>query len=590
MATTKSWPGGSSNVTTQTYNIPQTGNVNWGALSNFLIALADGAQSTTFQKYAVRNATTTPITVVAATDCVVVVDLAVAGASTVNLPAGSNKQIIYVVDGKGDANDNNITVVPNGVETIAGAADYVLTAARQTIMLAFNAADSDWKLVGVSNAPGSEIGGFTSDRAMESSASGLLQASATTSTELSYLIGTTSSVQTQLNSLSSAISGKMSSFLASGDIFVGDGSNVATGVTMTGDVSLDNAGVSTITAGAITNAKVSASAAIAFSKLAALPDGQVLIGSPANIATAQAVTGDITMDSSGVTSISAGAIVNADISASAAISYSKLATLTAGNIVLGNGSNVATSTAVTGDVTINSSGVTAIGAGVIVDSDINASAAISWSKLATMTSANILVGNGSNVATVVPMSGVIAMSNTGATSYASGAFGSLNISTTGTLTSGNATITGFTNGSSAAAGIIGEVLAGTLVRSSQTALTTGTAKTITSVTLTAGDWDIWGLVCFSPAALTSITQLQAAISTANNTMPGVATRAVQNSSGEIIVISSFPAQVPNDDLSLQTLYSYVRISGSVTLYLVAQATFTAAALGGYGSITARRRR
>lgn len=74
-------------------------------------------------------------------------------------------------------------------------------------------------------------------------------------------------------------------------------------------------------------------------------------------------------------------ITNADVSASAAIAYSKLATLTAGNIVLGNASNVATSTAVTGDVTISNSGVTAIASGVIVNADVNASAAIAGTKI-----------------------------------------------------------------------------------------------------------------------------------------------------------------------------------------------------------------
>jgi len=74
-------------------------------------------------------------------------------------------------------------------------------------------------------------------------------------------------------------------------------------------------------------------------------------------------------------------ITNADISASAAIAYSKLATLTAGNIVLGNSSNIATSTAVTGDVTISDAGVTAIASGVIVNADVSASAAIAGTKI-----------------------------------------------------------------------------------------------------------------------------------------------------------------------------------------------------------------
>jgi hypothetical protein len=92
------------------------------------------------------------------------------------------------------------------------------------------------------------------------------------------------------------------------------------------------------------------------------------------------------------TVVLSGAIVNADINASAAIAFSKLATLTAGNILLGNASNVVTSTAVTGDVTIDSSGVTAIGSGVIVNADINASAAIADTKLATISTAGKVSG------------------------------------------------------------------------------------------------------------------------------------------------------------------------------------------------------
>ncbi len=74
-------------------------------------------------------------------------------------------------------------------------------------------------------------------------------------------------------------------------------------------------------------------------------------------------------------------IVNADVNASAAIDFSKLATLTSANIILGSAGNVATSTAVTGDVTISNAGVTAISSGVIVNADVNASAAIAGTKI-----------------------------------------------------------------------------------------------------------------------------------------------------------------------------------------------------------------
>lgn len=70
-------------------------------------------------------------------------------------------------------------------------------------------------------------------------------------------------------------------------------------------------------------------------------------------------------------------------------------TLTAGSIFVGNASNVATATAVTGDVTINSSGVTAITSGVIVNADINATAAIAVSKLAALTVSRAVVSDAS---------------------------------------------------------------------------------------------------------------------------------------------------------------------------------------------------
>ena len=144
------------------------------------------------------------------------------------------------------------------------------------------------------------------------------------------------------------------------------------------------------------------------------------------------LTGDITSVNS-VTSIAAGVIIDADINASAAIVDTKLATIatalkvsnsatTATNantnnaIVARDGSGnfsagtitasltgTATSTTnipnLTGDITsVNS--VTSIAAGVIIDADINASAAIAVSKLAASTISGIALGNNLNVLTI----------------------------------------------------------------------------------------------------------------------------------------------------------------------------------------------
>jgi hypothetical protein len=110
--------------------------------------------------------------------------------------------------------------------------------------------------------------------------------------------------------------------------------------------------------GLIPNAQVDAAAAIAHSKLANIPAGQVLLGNASNVPTATAISGDVTVNSSGVTEISAGAIVNADVNGAAAIAYSKLAL-----------------------------------ANSIVNADINAAAAIAASKLAVGTARQLLQTN-----------------------------------------------------------------------------------------------------------------------------------------------------------------------------------------------------
>jgi len=104
---------------------------------------------------------------------------------------------------------------------------------------------------------------------------------------------------------------------------------------------------------------------IGSNEVIALPDGQILVGSAGGIATPVAMTGDISITNAGVTAIVAGVIVNADINAAAAIAYSKLAALPSAQILVGSAGNVPTAVAMSGDVTISNAGVTTIGAGAI---------------------------------------------------------------------------------------------------------------------------------------------------------------------------------------------------------------------------------
>lgn len=150
------------------------------------------------------------------------------------------------------------------------------------------------------------------------------------------------------------------------------------------------------------------------------------------------------------------------------IAYTKLAALTSGNIIVGNGSNQAASVAVTGDVTISNAGVTAIGTGVIVDADVSSTAGIAFTKLAAVNNGNILVGNASNQAASVALSGDATLSNAGVLTLATIADTKLaTISTAGKVSGG--AITGGTIGGSTAINTSG-------------AITTSGAVTITGET------------------------------------------------------------------------------------------------------------
>lgn len=107
--------------------------------------------------------------------------------------------------------------------------------------------------------------------------------------------------------------------------------------------------------------------------------------------------------------------------------------LTAGYVLVGNGSNIATGVAISGDITINTSGVTAIGNSKVLNAMIDT---VAWSKITStpttisgygitdavsnsLLSTKIYVGNGSNIATAVNISGDATISNTGALTVAS---------------------------------------------------------------------------------------------------------------------------------------------------------------------------
>jgi len=336
-------------------------------------------------------------------------------------------------------------------------------------------------------------------------------------TEFQYLDGVTSNIQVQLDS-------KVSGTLLNTNIFVGNASNVATGVAMSGDATISNTGLLTISDDAITTAKIG-DTQVTNTKLASgidatkIADGSVsntefqyldgvtsniqvqldskvsgtllntniFVGNASNVATGVAMSGDATIDNTGLLTISDNAITTAKIG-DTQVTNTKLASgidatkiadgsitnaefqsldgitgniqtqldakmtnaLSNTNIFVGNASNVATGVAMSGDATIDNTGLLTISNNAITTVKIG-DTQVTNAKLATgidvtkiadgsitnaefqsldgitgniqtqldtkMTNAlnntNIFVGNASNVATGVAMSGDATMNNTG---------------------------------------------------------------------------------------------------------------------------------------------------------------------------------
>jgi hypothetical protein len=142
-------------------------------------------------------------------------------------------------------------------------------------------------------------------------------------------------------------------------------------------------------------------------------------------------------------------------------------------------------------------------------------------------------------------------------------------------------LVGTTTNNNATTGCVGEVISSSVASGSAIGLTASTAANITSITLTAGDWDVSAFGGFIPAGTTSMTQYVASISTTSATLDGTTPFAISKFS----VAANVPA-----GLDSQLFAGPVRASltGSTTYFLVVRAIFTVSTLTSYGAIRARR--
>jgi hypothetical protein len=135
---------------------------------------------------------------------------------------------------------------------------------------------------------------------------------------------------------------------------------------------------------------------------------------------------------------------------------------------------------------------------------------------------------------------------------------------------------------SASAGRVGEVISAVVAVGSQVALTTATPANVATLSLTAGDWDIWGVCVFNPAGSTTVTIIECATNTVSATMPNPVGYA-----GESVLQASFTTGA----VQIQpTGPLVVKVATTTSVYLVADSSFGTSTMGVYGSFTARRRR
>ena len=138
-------------------------------------------------------------------------------------------------------------------------------------------------------------------------------------------------------------------------------------------------------------------------------------------------------------------------------------------------------------------------------------------------------------------------------------------------------IVGTTAVGNASAGSVGEVVSSLVATGSAVSLTTVTTANVTSISLTAGDWDVEGNVNWNFTSTTT-TASSAGISTTSATLP---TDGSEVANGSRLTTTT--------DIAGSTLpRKRVNVSGTTTVYLVTQVAFTAGTTAAWGSITARR--
>ena len=137
---------------------------------------------------------------------------------------------------------------------------------------------------------------------------------------------------------------------------------------------------------------------------------------------------------------------------------------------------------------------------------------------------------------------------------------------------------------SATAGKVGEEIEAEVSVGSPVSLTSTVVKTITSISLTAGDWDVYFEAGIAPAASTTVTRVLSSISLTADTLD----MTTRGRNTDYTASGATPGLYANPSSTVGP--ARFSLSGTTTIYGVQSANFGVSTLGGFGLLRARRMR
>jgi hypothetical protein len=163
---------------------------------------------------------------------------------------------------------------------------------------------------------------------------------------------------------------------------------------------------------------------------------------------------------------------------------------------------------------------------------------------------------------------------------------------TGTITlngtaTGKVVARGTATNDDAAAGYIGEVLTALLSYASRVTVTSAAAKTVTSLSLTAGDWEVDGIVFYNCGSSETIQLIASCVSQTNNTFDNTLTTSGNRGVYKDDIRDG--VYFDSNDFHTQPISLRVSLSSTTTIYLIAL-SYHSGTMSAHGGLFARRMR